>query len=377
LLEKLVQPFKKINTYLETNKHNYAAAAIALLQKLIATPSFSKEEDATAFILFDYLGQNGVTPHRHLNNVWATNKNFDPAKPTILLNSHHDTVKPNAGYTLDPYHPIIEDGKLYGLGSNDAGASLVSLLHVFLHYYNASNLTYNIIYAGTAEEEISGKNGIESLVPHLPVIDCAIIGEPTRMQLAVAERGLMVLDVVVPGVAGHAARGEGQNAIYQAIPVIDVFKNYVFPKSSELLGPVKQTVTVIETTNKAHNIVPPDCKLVVDVRVNECYTFEQILEELQLQIDNPAVTLTPRSTRLKSSAIALDHPLVKAGMAIGSKPYGSPTTSDKALVSFPALKMGPGESARSHSADEFVFIEEIETGIQKYIELLDQVVLKK
>ena len=362
---------------METNKHNYAAAAIALLQKLIAAPSFSKEEDATAFILFDYLGQNGVTPHRHLNNVWATNKNFDPAKPTILLNSHHDTVKPNAGYTLDPYNPIIKDGKLYGLGSNDAGASLVSLLHVFLHYYNASNLAYNIIYAGTAEEEISGKNGIESLVPHLPVIDCAIIGEPTRMQLAVAERGLMVLDVVVPGVAGHAARGEGQNAIYQALPVIDVFKNYVFPKSSELLGPVQQTVTVIETTNKAHNIVPPDCKLVVDVRVNECYTFEQILEELQLQIDNPAVTLTPRSTRLKSSAIALDHPLVKAGMAIGSKPYGSPTTSDKALVSFPALKMGPGESARSHSADEFVFIEEIETGIQKYIELLDQVVLKK
>lgn len=362
---------------METNKYNYAAAAIALLQKLIAAPSFSKEEDATAYILFDYLGQNGVTPHRHLNNVWAANKNFDPLKPTILLNSHHDTVKPNAGYTLDPYNPIIEDGKLFGLGSNDAGASLVSLLHVFLHYYNATNLTYNIIYAGTAEEEISGKNGIESLVPHLPVIDCAIIGEPTRMQLAVAERGLMVLDVVVPGVAGHAARGEGVNAIYQALPVIDVFKNYVFSKSSELLGPVQQTVTVIETTNKAHNIVPPGCTLVVDVRVNECYTFAQIVEELNAQINNAAVTVTPRSMRLKSSAIALDHPLVKAGMAIGSEPYGSPTTSDKALVSFPALKMGPGESARSHSADEFVFVEEIETGIKKYIELLDQVVLKK
>ena len=197
------------------------------------------------------------------------------------------------------------------------------------------------------------------------------------MQLAVAERGLMVLDVLVPGVAGHAARGEGQNAIYQALPVIDVFKNYVFPKSSEMLGPVQQTVTVIETSNKAHNIVPPDCKLVVDVRVNERYTFEQIVEELNAQINNAAVTITPRSTRLKSSAIALDHPLVKAGMAIGSKPYGSPTTSDKALVSFPALKMGPGDSARSHSADEFVFVEEIENGIQKYIELLDQVLLKK
>ena len=362
---------------MEVNKHTYAAAAIALLQKLIATPSFSKEEDATALILFDYLGQNGVIPNRHLNNVWAANKNFDPAKPTILLNSHHDTVKPNAGYTLDPYDPIIQDGKLYGLGSNDAGASLVSLLHVFLHYYNTSNLSYNLIYAGTAEEEISGKHGIESLVPQLPTIDCAIIGEPTRMQLAVAERGLMVLDVVVLGVAGHAARGEGQNAIYHALPVIDVFKNYVFSKSSELLGPVQQTVTVIETSNKAHNIVPPDCKLVVDVRVNERYTFEQIVEELNAQINNAAVTVTPRSTRLKSSAIALDHPLVKAGMAIGSKPYGSPTTSDKALVSFPALKMGPGDSARSHSADEFVFVEEIENGIQKYIELLDQVLLKK
>ena len=362
---------------METNKHTYAAAAIVLLQKLIAAPSFSKEEDATAFILFDYLIKNGVTPSRHLNNVWATNKNFDPAKPTILLNSHHDTVKPNAGYTLDPYNPIIEDGKLYGLGSNDAGASLVSLLHVFLHYYTQENLAYNIIFAGTAEEEISGKNGIESLVPELSAINCAIIGEPTGMQLAVAERGLMVLDVVVPGIAGHAARGEGQNAIYNALPVIDVFKNYAFSKTSDLLGPVQQTVTVIETTNKAHNVVPPDCKLVVDVRVNECYTFAQILEEFQSQINNPAVTITPRSTRLKSSAIALDHPLVKAGASIGSKPYGSPTTSDKALVSFPALKMGPGESARSHSADEFVFVAEIEIGIQKYIELLDQVLLNK
>ena len=362
---------------MEANNHNYAAAATALLQKLIAPPSFSKEEDATASILFDYLQQNGVSPNRHLNNVWATNKHFDNVKPTLLLNSHHDTVKPNAGYTLDPFSPIIKDGKLFGLGSNDAGASLVSLLHVFLHYFNDSNLAYNLIFAGTAEEEISGKNGIECLVPELPAIDCAIIGEPTLMQLAVAERGLMVLDVVVPGVAGHAARGEGENAIYNALPVIDVFKNYVFPTSSDLLGPVGQTVTVIETTNKAHNVVPPDCKLVVDVRVNECYTFDQILAELNLQINNAAVTLTPRSTRLKSSSIALDHPLVKAGIAIGSKPYGSPTTSDKALVSFPALKMGPGESARSHSADEFVFVAEIENGIEKYIELLDQVLLKK
>lgn len=362
---------------MEVNKHTYASAATALLQKLIATPSFSKEEDATASILFDYLNHNGVTPNRHLNNVWAANKNFEPTKPTILLNAHHDTVKPNEGYTIDPYNAIIRDGKLYGLGSNDAGASLVSLLHVFLHYYTWENLAYNIIFAGTSEEEISGKNGIEGLVPELPAINCAIIGEPTGMQLAVAERGLMVLDVVVPGLAGHAARGEGQNAIYNALPVIDVFKNYVFPKVSDLLGPVQQTVTVIETTNKAHNVVPPDCKMMVDVRVNECYTFDQILEELNVQINNAAVSLTPRSTRIKSSAIALEHPLVKAGMAIGSKPYGSPTTSDKALVSFPALKMGPGESARSHSADEFVLVAEIENGIQKYIELLDQLLLNK
>ena len=362
---------------MEANKYTHASAATALLQKLIATPSFSKEEDNTASLLFDYLLDNGVTPNRHFNNVWATNKHFDPLKPTILLNSHHDTVKPNAGYTLDPFSPMIKDGKLYGLGSNDAGASLVSLLQVFLHYYKESNLAYNLIYAGTAEEEISGKNGIESLVPELPAINCAIIGEPTGMQLAVAERGLMVIDVVVPGVAGHAARGEGKNAIYNALPVIDVFKNYRFSKSSELLGPVGQTVTVIETSNKAHNTVPPDCKLVVDVRVNECYTFAQILEELNAQINNAAVTITPRSTRIKSSAIALDHPLVKAGIVIGSVPYGSPTTSDKALVSFPALKMGPGDSARSHSADEFIGIAEIETGIEKYIELLDQVLLYK
>jgi acetylornithine deacetylase len=247
----------------------------------------------------------------------------------------------------------------------------------FLYFYDKENLPYNIIFAASAEEEISGHDGIELILPQLPKIEFGIVGEPTKLELAIAERGLMVLDVIATGKAGHAAREEGENALYKILADLDWFRNYQFDKVSELLGQVKMTVTVIETTNKAHNVVPPDCKLVVDIRVNECYTFDQILAELAVQINNAAVTLTPRSTRLKSSAIALDHPLVKAGMAIGSKPYGSPTTSDKALVSFPALKMGPGESARSHSADEFVFVEEIEIGIQKYIELLDQVLLNK
>ncbi len=348
--------------------------AVALLQQLIAIPSFSKEENGTADVLAQYLIQSGVPAQRYLNNVWAVNKYYDASKPTILLNSHHDTVKPNPAYTKDPFQPIEEDGKLFGLGSNDAGGCLVSLLSVFLYYYDQQDLTYNLLFAGTAEEEISGRNGIEALLPQMPAISFGIVGEPTLMQMAVAERGLLVLDVLVKGKPGHAARGEGENAINKAIQDIQWFNTYQFDKVSPLLGPVKMTVTVINTSNKAHNVVPADCHFVVDIRVNECYTFEEVLQTIQQHIIAEA---TPRSLRMRSSSISLDHPLVLAGLALDRSYYGSPTTSDKALMPFPTLKMGPGDSARSHSADEFIFLHEIKDGINLYIQLLDQVLFDK
>ena len=347
------------------------ADAIDLLKQLIATPSFSKEEDNSAALIKVFLENNGVKAEQHLYNIWARNKYFDTNKPTILLNSHHDTVKPNKGYTLDPFSPIEKDGKLFGLGSNDAGGSLVSLIATFLYYYEKESLQYNIILAATAEEEISGHNGVEALLPHLGKIDCAIVGEPTLMQMAVAEKGLMVLDCTVNGRAGHAAREEGENAVYKAIKDIDWFSSFKFDKVSDLLGPVKMSVTVIETDNKAHNVVPAQCRFVVDCRVNELYTFEEILEVIRSNVQSE---IKPRSTRLRSSAIALDHPLVKAGLKMGRSYYGSPTTSDKALMTFPSLKIGPGDSARSHTADEFIFIDEIKEGIDLYIQLLNQLV---
>lgn len=344
--------------------------AIELLKQLIATPSFSKEEDKTAQIIFDYLDAKGVNPKRHLNNVWVVNKHFDATKETILLNSHHDTVKPNKCYSLDPFTPIVKNGRLFGLGSNDAGGCLVSLLAVFLHYYEKTNLQYNIIFAASAEEEISGTNGIEALLPILGPIQFGIVGEPTQMQMAIAEKGLLVLDCIAHGKAGHAARNEGDNALYKALKDIEWFKSFAFEKTSEVLGPVKMTVTVIETENKAHNVVPATCKFTVDIRVNELYGFEEILNIIQ---SNITCEIKPRSLRMKSSSIALDHPLVKSGLALGRSYYGSPTTSDKALMSFPTLKMGPGDSARSHTADEFIFLKEIEEGIELYIKLLDKI----
>jgi len=343
--------------------------AIDLLKKLIATPSFSKEEDKTAAIIADFFASKNIGSHTYLNNVWATNLHFDTSKPAILLNSHHDTVKPNKGYTLDPFTAIERDGKLFGLGSNDAGGPLVSLIAVFLHYYSQKNLNYNLIIAATAEEEISGKNGIEALLPQLGTIDFGIVGEPTQMQMAVAERGLMVLDCTAQGIAGHAAREEGENAIYNAIKDIEWFQTYKFDKTSELLGPVKMSVTVIETENKAHNVVPAQCRFVVDTRVNELYTFDDLLSIIR---DNVKSDVQPRSTRLKSSSIALDHPVVEAGLKSGRAYYGSPTTSDKALMNFPALKIGPGDSSRSHTADEYIYIDEIKEGIDLYIQLLNQ-----
>lgn len=345
--------------------------AVELLKELIATPSFSKEEDQTAGILCRFIGAKGIEHTRVGNNVFALNKYFDEKKPTILLNSHHDTVKPNFQYTKDPFSPVVEDGKLFGLGSNDAGGCLVSLIVTFLYFYDKQDLKYNIIIAATAEEEISGTGGIEYTLPYLPTIDCAIVGEPTQMQMAVAERGLMVLDCISHGKAGHAARNEGENAIYKALKDIEWFQNFHFEKVSDLLGPSKMNVTVIETENKAHNVVPAICKFVVDTRINELYSFEEVVDIIKA---NVLCEVNPRSTRLRSTSIALDHPLVKAGLNLGRTYYGSPTTSDKALMPFPALKMGPGDSARSHTANEYIYINEIQQGIELYIQLLNQVV---
>ena len=357
-----------------TNDHLHALTeeAISLLKELISTPSFSKEEDQTAGILTRYIATHGIVHTRVKNNVYAFNQHHDPSKPTILLNSHHDTVKPNKGYTLDPFSPLIKDEKLFGLGSNDAGGALVSLYAAFLYFHSRTDLKYNLLYAATAEEEISGRDGIEFLLPMLGDIDCAIVGEPTLMQMAVAERGLLVMDGLATGVAGHAAREEGENALYKAIDDINWIRNHRFEKVSPLLGPVKMSVTVINTENKAHNVVPANCSFVIDARINELYDFEEVIDTIQRNIKS---SITPRSLRMRSSSIALDHPLVKAGMELGRKPYGSPTTSDKALMPFPALKMGPGDSARSHTADEFIYVKEIGEGIELYICLLEKVIV--
>jgi len=349
--------------------------AITLLKRMIQTPSFSKEEEKVADLIQSFLADWGLNPSRHLNNVWARNLHFDPKKPTLLLNSHLDTVKPNSGYTLDPFSPEEREGKVFGLGSNDAGASVVALLTAFRHFYSAQNLTYNLIFAATAEEEISGKNGIESLLTHfaetgVPAPSCGIVGEPTGMQMAVAEKGLLVLDCVALGRSGHAARDEGDNAIYKALNDLNWFKDYRFEKSSPLLGPNKMTVTVIQSGSQ-HNVVPRECHFTVDVRVNELYDFETVLETIRSQIKSE---VKPRSLRIKSTSIELTHPLVQAGSALGRESYGSPTTSDKALMPFPALKMGPGDSARSHTANEYILVREIEEGVDLYIALLQRVI---
>ncbi|GAA4305032.1 M20 family metallo-hydrolase [Compostibacter hankyongensis] len=343
--------------------------AVSLLQELIATPSFSREEEQTAAVLTRFLGVRQVAHSRTGNNVWALNLHFDPAKPTILLNSHHDTVKPNPAYTRDPFKPDIEDGKLYGLGSNDAGGCVTGLVSAFLHFYPQKGLKYNLALAITAEEEISGPNGVESVLPQLPPVDFAIVGEPTLTQLAIAEKGLLVLDCSVAGKAGHAAREEGENAIYKALPDIEWFRTWQFPRVSETLGPVKMSVTVIQA-GQQHNVVPAVCNFTVDVRVTDQYTHEEILETIRKHV---RCTVQPRSLRMRSSHISKDHPFVQAGIRMGKKLYGSPTTSDQALIPAQSVKLGPGDSARSHSADEFIWLQEIREGIETYIELLKQV----
>lgn len=349
---------------------NLYPIAIELLQKLIAIPSFSREEDKTAALLEAFFRQHEIPTQRTGNNVWATNKFFDSSKPTLLLNSHHDTVKPNPGYTRDPFSPAIEDGKLYGLGSNDAGGPLVSLIASFLYFYSSENLKYNIVLAASAEEEISGVNGIESIWRSLPPIDCAIVGEPTLTDIASAEKGLMVIDCVAHGKAGHAAREEGVNAIYEALKDIEWFRNYSFPKVSDTLGKVKMSVTVINA-GQAHNQVPPECKFTVDIRATDAYPLEELLEIIR---QNVSSTVTPRSLRLRPSGIDANHPLIVAAKKLNKKLYGSPTTSDQALIPAPSIKMGPGDSARSHSADEFIFLTEIEQGIASYVTLLNLIV---
>ena len=344
--------------------------ALALLQQLISTPSFSKEEDKTANILAAFLESKGVEVHRKKHNVWAFNKHYNPALPTLLLNSHHDTVKPNTGYTRDPFAATVEDGKLYGLGSNDAGGCLVSLLATFLYFYEQEGLRYNLVYAATAEEEISGRNGLELILPDLGELEAAIVGEPTLMQLAVAEKGLLVLDCVAAGRSGHAAREEGLNAIYEALPDIQWFQSYRFPQESEHLGPVKMSVTLVQAGTQ-HNVVPDKCQFTVDVRLTDAYTMDEVLEVIR---EHVKAEVTPRSMRLKPSSIPMTHPLVQAGLQLGRNTYGSPTTSDQALLSIPSLKVGPGDSARSHMADEFIYLHEIKEGIALYIDILERVV---
>ncbi|WP_044402734.1 M20 family metallo-hydrolase [Lacinutrix sp. Hel_I_90] len=344
--------------------------AINLLKQLIETPSFSSEEAETATLIEHWFQEHDIPCQRTVNNVWATNKYFEASKPTLLLNSHHDTVKPNNGYTKAPFKALIEDGKLYGLGSNDAGGCLVSLMATFTHFYSRKNLKFNLVIVASAEEESSGDYGLNSMLSLLPKIDVAIVGEPTLMHLAIAEKGLVVLDAEVKGTPSHAAHPNTDNAIYNTITVLQWFKDYVFEKTSQTLGEVKLTVTQINA-GKQHNAVPSEVKLVIDVRVNDRYTNQEIVNILQKEA--PCHSIIPRSLKLNASSIPIAHPLVVAGMEMGRSTYGSPTLSDQACLSCPSLKLGPGDSTRSHSADEFIYIHEIEEGIKIYVELLEKV----
>ncbi len=341
--------------------------AIELLKQLISIQSFSKEEDKTAEAIQDWFNFFEIPFTRDNNNVYAKNKHWNDAKPTLLLNSHHDTVKPNQAYTKDPFLPHIEDGKLYGLGSNDAGGCLVSLLATFSHFYNEKNLNHNILMVASAEEENAGTNSLRGLLPSLPHIDVAIVGEPTLMNLAIAEKGLVVFDAVVKGTPSHAAHPNNDNSIYNTIEVLEWFKNYKFEKTSEALGDVKLTVTQINAGSQ-HNVVPSQVDLVIDVRVNDCYSNLEIANMLKTEAP---CEIKERGLKLNSSKIDKNHPLVKSGIVLGRETYGSPTLSDQAALTCQSLKLGPGDSTRSHSADEFIYVNEIEEGIDLYIKILN------
>ena len=349
-------------------------SCVELLCRLVSTPSVSGSEDGTADILFDALSKHGAKVNRLHNNIWVASEGYDSAKPTLLLNSHHDTVKPAGGYTFDPYLGKVVDGKVLGLGSNDAGGSVVSLVAAFSRFSDTTKLPFNLILAITAEEETMGPEGMRAMLAHFAEqgvkIDMAIVGEPTAMQAAVGERGLVVLDGVATGKSGHAARNEGDNALYKAVEDIATLRNYSFENSSQVLGDIKISVTQIAAGSQ-HNIVPDNCHFVVDVRTTDAYTNEQTVALLQAAVCHS--TLTARSTRVRASAISSDHPLVRAAVAVGCKTFISPTTSDRAIMQgIPALKIGVGESSRSHTADEFVKISEIESGIAIYQSLLEQ-----
>lgn len=348
----------------------YTSEAITLLSALIGIPSISREEDKAADFLQDYIEGTGIMTGRSGNNIWCISPNFDLQKPTILLNSHIDTVKPVNGWRKQPFTAKIDNGKLYGLGSNDAGASVVSLFQAYRHL-STTEQAYNLIFLASCEEEVSGKDGIESVLPQLPPIALGIVGEPTEMRPAIAEKGLMVLDVTAHGKAGHAARNEGENAIYKAFQDIQWFRDYRFPKESNLLGPVKMSVTQVNAGTQ-HNVVPDICNFVVDIRSNECYTNEELFAEICSHIGSEAKA---RSFRLNSSHIEAEHPFVQRAIRLGRTPFGSPTLSDQALMRFPSVKIGPGKSSRSHTADEYIVLSEIEEAIQLYIELLDGLVI--
>ena len=350
------------------SKSIHSEKAIELLKSLVAVPSFSKEESGRAQLIFDFLTENHIAAQQHGNNICAFAHPYDPAKPTLLLNSHIDTVRPVSGWTKDPFEPVVEDGKLFGLGSNDAGGALTAMIAAFLHFSKEENVPLNLLLAATAEEEISGKNGIESILPLYPFIDAGIVGEPTLLKMAVAEKGLLVLDCIVRGKAGHAAREEGENAIYKAMKSIEWFRNYRFPEKSEWLGEMKMNITMI-TAGSQHNIIPDECRFTVDIRVTDSYSHEEVLEIIRRHSD---CEIVPRSTRLRASSISENHPLVLAGKKNGLESFGSPTLSDQALLPFPTIKFGPGDSARSHTADEFIFVREIEEGIEKYISLIKE-----
>lgn len=343
-----------------------AQRAIALLQELIATPSHTREEQATAEILARHLSKAGVVVERIEQNIIARSRHFDPARPTLALNSHHDTVRPAASYTRDPYAPTLEGDRLYGLGANDAGASLVALVELFIALYDKA-LPFNLLLALSAEEECGGEKGARAWVPAVGKIDMAIVGEPTSMQAALAERGLVVLDCEAEGVSGHAAREEGVNALYIALEDIARLRTYRFERESKLLGPIRITTTQIAAGTQ-HNVVPDKCRFVVDIRTTDAYTNEETVELLRKELRS---TITPRSTRIRASVIEESHPLVRAAVKAGAATFISPTTSDRTLMPFPALKIGPGDSSRSHTADEYVLLTEIEEGIDTYLKIIE------